>query len=136
MRRMSKRKHTSPVWEHFVVREDGRIVCNLCNNDFANGGGTSNLQKHLRGKHTEEAKKWFGEIESDGKKQTLISTFGVSRNCPPAHEKRITELIAEMVARDLRPLSMVEGEGFKQLRQIELNYKVPSRPHIKSICQN
>ena len=41
-----------------------------------------------------------------------------------------------MVARDLRPLSVVEGDGFHQLvNYIEPNYRVPLRPHVRSICQ-
>ena len=53
-----------------------------------------------------------------------------------AHATQITELIAELVARDLRPLSVVEGEGFRQLlKYIEPNYQVPSRPHVPTVCQ-
>ena len=45
-------------------------------------------------------------------------------------------LIAELVARDLRPLSIVEDDGFQlHLRYVEPNYQVPSRPHVKSVCQ-
>ena len=40
-----------------------------------------------------------------------------------------------MVARALRPLSVVEGDGFRQLfKYIEPNYRVPSRPHVQSVC--
>ena len=65
-----------------------------------------------------------------------MSVFTDARRCPPARATRITELIAEMVARDLHPLSVVEGGGFRQLvNLIEPNYQVPSRPHIRSVCQ-
>ena len=41
-----------------------------------------------------------------------------------------------MVARDLRPVSVVKGDSFRQLiNYIEPNYRVPSRPHIRSVCQ-
>ena len=130
--RNSKRRRTSPVWDYFR-RQDGKITCSICNKDFADGGGTSNLQKHLRAKHVDEAKKCFGEADA---KQPLMSMFTDARRCSPARATRITELIAEMVARDLRPLSVVEGDGFRQLvNYIEPNYRVPSRPHIRSVCQ-
>uniref|UniRef100_A0A1X7UQS2 Uncharacterized protein n=1 Tax=Amphimedon queenslandica TaxID=400682 RepID=A0A1X7UQS2_AMPQE len=40
-----------------------------------------------------------------------------------------------MVARDLMPLSIVEGEGFKRLMNyIELGYTVPSYTHVTIVC--
>ena len=124
---MSSRKtrRTSPVWDNFRRQEDGKITCNICKKDLANGG---------QAKYVDEAKKCFGEADT---KQPLMSTFTDARRCSPAHATRITELIAEMVARDLSPLSVVEGDGFCQLlNYIERNYRVPLRPHIRSICQN
>ena len=43
-------------------------------------------------------------------KQPLMSTFTDARRRSPARATQIPELIAEIVARDLRPLSVVEGE--------------------------
>ena len=48
----------------------------------------------------------------------------------------ITDMIAEFVARDLRPLSIVDSAGFKQLMNyIEPGYKAPSHSHVTSICR-
>ena len=44
-----------------------------------------------------EAKKCFGEADA---KQPLMSMFTDARRCSPARATQITELIAEMVARD------------------------------------
>jgi len=100
-----QKKANQPVWEYFTRQEDGKMItCNICK-DLADGGGTTNLQKHLRSKHVDEAKKCFGEV-TDGKKQTLMSTFTDARRCSPARATQITELIVELVARDLRPLSV------------------------------
>ena len=52
---MSKRR-TSPVWAYFTKQDNGKITCNLCKTQLADGGGTSKLQKHLKGKHVDEAK--------------------------------------------------------------------------------
>ena len=47
----------------------------------------------------------------------------------------ITKRIAEFVTRDLRPISVVDGQGFTRLLNfLEPGYKVPSRPHVTSIC--
>ena len=67
-----KRRRTSPVWDYFRRQEDGKITCNICKEDLADGGGTTNLQKHLRAKHVNKVKKCFGEADA---KQPLMSTF-------------------------------------------------------------
>ena len=41
-----------------------------------------------------------------------------------------------MVARDIRPISVVEEDGFRQLMNyIELGYRVPSHTHIATMCR-
>jgi len=51
----------------------------------------------------------------------------VTCKCPPAQAKRITELIALMVVKDLRPAAIVDGEGFKRLLSyVEPGYIIPS----------
>ena len=42
-----------------------------------------------------------------------MDSFVSHVKCPPTRAKRITELIALMVVKDLRPAAIVEGEGFK-----------------------
>ena len=82
---MSKR--TGPIWAYFTKQDNGKITCNLYKTQLADGGGTSNLQKHLKGKHVDEAKKCFGDLEVD-EKQTVMSMY--SRKCPPSHVTKIT----------------------------------------------
>ena len=56
--------------------------------------------------------------------------------CSAQRSGVISEKIVEFVARDLRPLSIVDGKGFKQLlNYIEPGYKVPSHTHITNLCQ-
>ena len=58
------------------------------------------------------------------------------RKCSPQCAADITDRIAEFVARNLRPLSVVDSAGFKQLvNYLEPGYKVPSHSHITSICR-
>ena len=93
-----KRRRTSPVWNYFRRQEDNKITCNICKKDLADGVGTINLQKHLRAKHVDEAKKCFGKADTN---QPLMSMFTDAQRCLPAHATQITELIAKMVAHDL-----------------------------------
>ena len=44
-----------------------------------------------------------------------INFFLSCAKCPVTRAKMITELIALMVAKDLRPAAVAEGEGFKRL---------------------
>ena len=47
----------------------------------------------------------------------------------------INDHLIEFAARDLRPLSIVKGKGFKRLiKCLEPLYKVPSRTHVTTVC--
>ena len=92
------------------------------------------LLSHLQAKHPEQYKRLTDSTDSSSSKQTTLT--GVLRKCSAQRASTITDLIAEFVARHLRPLSVVDGDGFKQLMgYIEPGYKVPSRTHVTSICR-
>ena len=138
---MSTKKRTSPVWEYFdapvEAKEKGKDVmkarCKLCGVQLAHKGGTTNLALHLSAKHPEEYRRAFGGPSSSAKQATLTTMV---RKCSPERAATITKLIAEFVARDLRPLSVVSGDGFRQLlNTIEPGYQVPSHTHITKICR-
>ena len=76
-------------------------------------GGTSNLFNHLEAKHPIAHMKAVPRVCSM-QKQTTLGTFATAR--PPARANRITMLISEFVARDLHPISTVDGKGFQQLK--------------------
>ena len=87
----------------------------------------------LVGEHTKEYTHSFGG-QASSKKQTTLPT--IVRKCSAERATTITRLIAEFVARDLRPLSIVCGNGFRQLlNTIESGYQVPSHTHITTICR-
>ena len=57
--------------------------------------------------------------------------------CPVTRANRITELIALMVAKDLRPAGVVEGEGFKRLLSyLEPGFTIPSSVHVMDIVRH
>lgn len=131
------RKHTSRVWDYFElieVVEKGKIrkaACKLCDGvNLAYAGGTTNLHNHFKLKHPSSVAECSGK--EAGKKQL---TLGDCKKYHPERAKNITARIAEYIARDLRPISSVNGRGFRQLLQyIEPGYKVPSRPFVTTTC--
>ena len=134
------KKRSSPVWEFFeepmVVeeREDGVVVkkisCKLCDMNLADGGGTSNLHS----KHPSEYKCITEDDSSSLMKQSTLS--GVFKKCSAQHSAAITDSIADFAALDLRPISIVNGKGFKNfMKFVEPGYRVPSHTHVTSICR-
>ena len=65
----------------------------------------------------------------------MESFVGMKRKCSSDRATKVTKLVCEMVARDLCPVSIVEGDGFKQLiNYLDPEYRVPSHMHITSVC--
>ena len=105
--------------------EPKKAKCTLCEKTYAFDGGTSNLRDHLLQLHASNFKP---------KQQPRLDDFVIRGECPDSRAKRITELIADLVARDLCPAAVVEGDGFKVLLKfIEPGYKVPSATHIAHV---
>ena len=102
-----------------------------CGMQLVHGGGTTSLASHLSAKHTEYTRSFGGPASS--KKQTTLPT--IVCKCSAERAATITRLIAEFVARDLRPLSIMCGDGFRQLlNTIEPRYQVPSHTHVTMVC--
>lgn len=75
--------------------------------------------------------------EEDGpnvNRQTSMSTFvTASRKCDKSRSEKTSSLIANMIAKDMLPVSCVEGKGFRQLMAyVEPEYTVPSRKSMTS----
>ena len=119
----------SPVWDHFEKIDDKKVKCKLCLAVLAFHGGTTSMQSHLLSRHPDE-------YRAPEAKNRTMDDFVVSKKCSTARASEITRRIAEMAARDLRPLSIVEGSGFKSLMSyVEPGYVVPSRTHIAAVCR-
>ena len=100
---------------------------------LVHGDSTTSLASHLLAKHTEEYTRSFGGPTSS-KKQTTLPT--IVHKCFAERAATITRLIAEFVARDLRRLSIVCGDGFRQLlNTIEPGYHVHSHTHVTTVCR-
>ena len=73
-------------------------------------------------------------LESGDKQQTSLDTFVNHHKCPPACAKKITELVALVVAKDLRSTAIIDGEGFKWLLSfLEPGYVMPWSVHLMDV---
>ena len=70
------------------------------------------------------------------KKQPNISDFVQRKVCTPQQAAALTDGILNMLVTDMRPLSMVEDEGFRQMIYV-LNpgYTLPSRTHLTKLME-
>ena len=124
---MATRK-PSDVWK-FYEKKEGKAKCLLCTKELIYSGGTSNLRDHLNRMHQNE----YHPLKSA--QVTIDRAFTTVRStCSEARSKRISELIVEMIALDMRPSRMVECQGFRKMMAfVEPGYSCPSATHISSI---
>ena len=80
-----------------------------CHYYLAYHGGTTSMKAHLSSHHPDK--------------------------CSAKRAEEISRRIAEMIARDLQPISIVEWAGFKHLLSyLEPGYCIPSHTHIATVC--
>lgn len=124
----------SDVWNYFTKDKDHqKAKCQLCSKDLAFHSCTTYLRDHLLNWHSGTYKGDGGRKEKQG---TLLHTFARPKHCFEARAKEITDRIASFVAQDMRPVGVVEGQGFiKLMAYLEPGYKMPSRKHITAIIR-
>ena len=135
-----------------VHKEDkSKAICLTCNEKVSRGGSnpknfnTTNLCKHLQG-HSDEYKKFcekeVTKQEETGAANTQLASAQASlkqiilqglaerrKPFPPDHPraKELTYRVAEMIAIDLQPFSVVEDVSFCRLiALLEPRYSLPS----------
>nr|XP_060512050.1 zinc finger BED domain-containing protein 4 [Panthera onca]XP_060512052.1 zinc finger BED domain-containing protein 4 [Panthera onca]XP_060512053.1 zinc finger BED domain-containing protein 4 [Panthera onca] len=139
-------KKTSKLWNHFSVcsADPTKVVCLHCGRTISRGKkptnlGTSCLLRHLQRFHG-------SALKADAPRAARPSSPGLRG--PPGAElsgasslddaaekfydshpvaKKITSLIAEMIALDLQPYSFVDNVGFNRLLEyLKPQYSLPS----------
>ena len=146
---MSKKR--SLIWEYFKVTEDSRYaICNVTsrNESVSHGGqtiktfNTTTLVYHLKSKHKELHEEYLKKL-SDGKlaKEVRPASQSSSKQLtvPDMRKWDISDpraqaihfKIAEMIALDYQPFSVVGDVGFSHLiSALEPHYVMPSRRYI------
>ena len=136
------------IWDYYkVVDQDQWFACCLtCNNGISRRGktaksfNTTNIIDHLQKKHPVEykdyeEKKKLSELKEQKERRQPTTEETRARvklwdiNDPKA--ERIHRKIAEMMALDYQPLSVITDVGFTSLLQtIKPRYKMPSRKYF------
>ena len=132
---------TSPVWKYFGYfkgedETNTKPMCKLCGGRVERAGGTSNLKAHLRTWHRTIYDELYPEVQTlpTSSKQGTMDCYvkrveKLSSNCERA--KKLTKSICEMIARDIRPISIVDDVGFLNvMKEAEPRYVVPCRSTI------
>ena len=134
------------VWAFFESGGKGveKATYRLCSKAlvYKPSGMTSNLIKHLTSVHPvqwrqhKETNQAEVKVKPKTKSRGPLDGFVKNLSGPAGCAGQITNSIVEMVALDLRPVSIVNGLGFGRLMHTcEPGYRVPSATHISSLLR-
>ncbi|XP_029913137.1 zinc finger BED domain-containing protein 1-like [Myripristis murdjan] len=132
----------SKVWRKFgFYMKDGLLdksvaICKECKAALKYTGSTTNLNTHLVRRHGETGDEEASTASAKTRQDTDIQEFfqpKLSHNS--ARAMVITASIARFIVKDLRPYSVVENEGFRDMiKTLEPRYTIPSRQHFTDKC--
>ncbi|XP_068611574.1 zinc finger BED domain-containing protein 4 [Brachionichthys hirsutus] len=143
-------KKTSKLWNHFSISpaDPTKVVCLHCSRTISRGKkttnlGTSCLFRHMQRFHghvLESNNSISGDVPSAEIpiKQELMdaSSYETEPKTFDGHHpvaKKITKLVAEMLALDLQPSALVENTGLNRLLEVlQPQYSLPSSSYFTS----
>nr|CAH0105858.1 unnamed protein product [Daphnia galeata] len=103
--------------------------CVYCKDEKYHNGSSdsfSNFLRHLRRVHEKEYEQMKAGGKSHSSDQSSMKNF-LASNIPKDRQKKIDNLIAEMIVLDNLPLTILQREGFRKLISfIAPIYKIPS----------
>lgn len=109
-----KRLKRSSVWDIFI-KVDDEVHCTLCDTKLKYRSSTTSMIYHIKNKHPDTMPNEGGSL---------------------ATHAEVTELISRMIEKDLLPISIVSGDGFRELLAYTLqNYKMPSAGDITRLIE-
>ncbi|NXV76414.1 ZBED4 protein, partial [Atlantisia rogersi] len=143
-------KKTSKLWNHFSIcsADSTKVICMHCGRTISRGKkptnlGTSCLLRHLQRFHNNVLKTDASETvlsSSTDNHMPLSTELLGSSNFDETNEKfcdshpvakKITSLVAEMIALDLQPYSFVDNIGFNRLLEyLQPQYSLPSSSYF------
>ncbi|XP_029986274.1 zinc finger BED domain-containing protein 1-like [Sphaeramia orbicularis] len=114
----NRKRKVSAVWDHFDLISPTKVKCGICQTELSHTNrSTSSLLRHYRALHeNEDTNRPAPGMNTASRKQIL------------------DEAVLNFVLKDCRPLSIVEGEGFRELLQVlEPSYVLPTRKTVKEM---
>lgn len=131
----------SVVWKNFgfpstngEITSRETVICKLCCKSLKYHSTTSNMSAHLHSMHYSEYAERLATEEEPRLKRARITSFlppSSSRCLPAAWQEAITKKVTEFICKDMRPVNILQGDGFKEfIREIEPRYTIPSRGTI------
>ncbi|XP_050065221.1 E3 SUMO-protein ligase ZBED1-like [Aphis gossypii] len=113
------------------TRNKKKVFCRACKNSIAYSGNTSNLNSHLQ---------QCVNVKPKNNTSRIATYFKGSKAKLPLISKRnkeLTKSLIKFIDKDLRPLSIVEGEGFREFLDLGIpEYTVPSRRKISRLIDH
>lgn len=138
----SPKGNKSAVWTYFGFRQkDGSMdkshaVCKRCKYELRYSGNTTNLAVHLKKRHgIDPHAASLSEASAESTTPVLTSFFPQKLNHNSKRAMSITAAITHFICKDMRPYSVVENDGFRELlHTLEPRYTIPSRKHFSETC--
>ncbi|XP_008417138.1 zinc finger BED domain-containing protein 1-like [Poecilia reticulata] len=104
-----RRNKRSSVWDVFV-KVDEEVHCKLCDTKLKYMSSTTSMMYHIKNKHTENPQ---------------------NNSVAMPTQAQVTKLVTNMIEKDMFPISVVDGDGFRELlADIVHSYNVPSADEI------
>ncbi|KAM8766859.1 E3 SUMO-protein ligase ZBED1-like [Acanthopagrus schlegelii] len=125
-----KRQKMSKVWEHFKLDTGGNTVtCIHCKTALAFHNSTSSMLQHLQRRHPVYSESGGPSPETSKSSQSRMDKFLYKvPSCSPELAAELSNSILNMIVTDMRPLSIVEDDGFKAMvSTFHPKYELPSR---------
>lgn len=109
-------------------------VCRICNARVKYSGNTTNLRAHVARQHGEVASK-ANVKRVDAAQQAIEEVNFLKLPATSTRATKIMQSVLCFICKDMRPLSVVENEGFRNMiKTLEPRYAIPSRQHITDIA--
>ena len=134
---MSVQQTRSSVWEYMLrdTPKKGKATCKMWPKQFAfNGSTTTNLWNHVRSALDKAINDGKKAGSSEGKGQ--LSAFLTRSSCSDQRAQHISQLLSGWCARDVRPISIVEDPGLRDVfRFVEPGDSMPSHTHVTTLLK-